>query len=84
MQAIRDTLANAVWWPSINLAALGEALAYAGEVDAVDQFNNVWQAEGNPNGRVYVPNTSPAVCLDPVNEVMYRKTDGRISNTGWV
>lgn len=51
-------------------------------------FHNVYQfqADGvsvDPNGKVYVPNTEVAFCLDATRQKAWKKIDGKISNTGW-
>jgi len=38
-------------------------------------------SNGNPNGNVFA--NSPAVCFDTLNKIIWWKTDGNSSNTGW-
>ncbi len=46
--------------------------------------NQFYISHGDPNGVVSVPNIAPAICCDPQAEVVYIKSDGIESNTGWV
>jgi hypothetical protein len=39
---------------------------------------------GSPNGVITVNTTLPCICLDTTNNVTWQKTDGLVTNTGWV
>ena len=43
----------------------------------------VFKNAGDPNGVVSALSTAPALCIDTTNNVIWSKTDGVVSNTGW-
>lgn len=47
------------------------------------EAQQVYESAGNPNGVVSVTTTLPCICIDTTNGVLWVKTDGIISNTGW-
>ena len=44
----------------------------------------VYKNAGDPNGVVTVTTALPCVCIDTDSGVLYQKTDGLLTNTGWV
>ncbi len=44
----------------------------------------VYSFAGNPNGNVTVTTALPCVCIDTTTGQLYQKTDGLLTNTGWV
>lgn len=67
-------------WQILELQLLCEILAVSGAGGSTQQ---VYQNAGNPNGVVTVSNTLPAMCIDTTNHIVWTKTDGLITNTGW-
>lgn len=47
-------------------------------------IQQVYQSVGDPNGVTTVTTTLPCVCVDTLTGVIYNKTDGLLTNTGWV
>ncbi len=70
-------------WPGLNLKMLAAALASSNGGIGISQFKQAYLSDGDPNGNIYVPNDENAVCFDAVNQVVWIKTDGLISNQGW-
>jgi len=44
----------------------------------------IYKNAGDPNGVVTVTTALPCVCIDTTSGVLYQKTDGLLTNTGWV
>jgi len=43
----------------------------------------VYHSNGDPNGVVLVTTALPCLCIDTLNAVIWQKSDGAVSNTGW-
>jgi len=43
----------------------------------------VYVNSGNPNGVVTPTTTLPCLCIDTLNAVIWQKSDGLLTNTGW-
>jgi hypothetical protein len=46
-------------------------------------YQQVFKNAGDPNGVVTVPHTNPVICVDTTNNIIWTKTDGAATNTGW-
>ena len=46
-------------------------------------FQQIYQSNGDPNGVVTVNTSLPCMCIDLTNHIVWTKTDGIVSNTGW-
>lgn len=73
-----------------NLKVLGYAVASKQSGPGGSNWRQVYQfkpteSDPDPNGIVFSPTTEGAACLDADRtDRMWIKTDGKISNTGWV
>ena len=47
-------------------------------------IHQVYQFAGDPNGNVTPTTTLTCVCVDTTTGVIYQKTDGLLTSTGWV
>lgn len=54
-----------------------------GGVSAGPAGQQVYTNAGEPNGVVTHAATTPAMCIDTTNNVIWLKTDGVASSTGW-
>jgi len=70
-------------WPGLQMQLLASALTSSNGGIGIDQFRQAYVYAGSPEGNVYVANEENALCFDSVNEIVWQKTDGLISNTGW-
>lgn len=51
--------------------------------DDYNQWQQIYQCHGNPEGKVYVNVPWYAMCLDVDNEMIYARISNRMGNTGW-
>lgn len=64
-------------------AAASTLTGGASDAAAVICKHRVYQNAGNPNGVVMVDTDERCYCSDTVNNILWVKDDGVISNTGW-
>lgn len=88
---IKHTVLSAMSWPAFDYAAFSAALAGPFNED-YNQWNQLYQCHGNPNGKVYTNVDWFQMCFDVDNQMIYVKfgtpfllpfPHSRMSNTDW-
>jgi hypothetical protein len=69
--------------PRIRDALIVQLLCDINGGGGVGGGQQVYVNAGDPNGVVLHNATTPALCIDTSNNIVWTKTDGVASNTGW-
>lgn len=69
--------------PRIRDAIIVQLLCDISSGGGVGGGQQVYTNAGDPNGVVTHNDTTPALCIDTSNNIVWSKTDGVASNTGW-
>lgn len=91
-------LLNGTGAPASTLGSNGYLYVNLSNGDVYEKINGAWSLftggggggvqqvfvnAGDPNGVVSSGTTEPCLCIDTTNGIMWAKTDGINSNTGW-
>lgn len=79
---VKHTVQDAMGWVGFTYGLLSAALAGPFN-DDYNQWNQVYQCHGDPNGKVYVNVPWFCMCFDVDNHLVYARLSNRMGNTGW-
>ena len=69
--------------PRIRDALILQLLCNISSGGGAGGVQQVYDNAGDPNGVVNHGSVLPAICIDTTNHILWTKTDGVASNTGW-